>query len=246
MHPELVRLGPLTIHSFGFMLATAFLLIAWLATKEFARRGFSPDAAGSATLGAMLGGVLGAKLYFLIDHWSYTMADPIGSVFSGAGLTYYGGLIGGAIGVLWVGRHYRIPLGVLVDIGAPLVALGYGVGRIGCFLNGCDYGGPTDLPWGLTFVHGTPPVTIPVHPTQVYESLISLGFFFFLWFNLKRWEKRVGFTMGLYLILGPAERFLVEFIRTNAPVALGLTMAQWFSLALIPVGLWLIRRSRQG
>ena len=244
MHPELFHLGPLTVHSWGFMLAVAFLLIAWLASKEFTRRGYSADAAGSMVLGAMVGGVIGAKVYFLVEHWSATAADPLGMIFSGAGLTYYGGLAGGALAVILVARHYRIPLGPLADMGAPLIALGYGVGRVGCFLNGCDYGRVTDLPWGIAFPRGAPPIDVPVHPTQVYESVVSLAIFFFLWSRLRRWENRVGFTMGVYLLLGSSERFLIEFIRTNAPVGLGLTMAQWISLGLFGLGVWLTARTR--
>ena len=244
MLPQLFRIGPVTIHSFGFMLAVAFLLIAWLATKEFTRRGFSPDAAGSAVLAAMIGGVAGAKIYYLVDHFSATMADPLGSIFSGAGLTYYGGLAGGALGVILVARRYGVPLITLADMGAPLIALGYGVGRIGCFLNGDDYGHATDLPWGMTFPKGTPPTTIPVHPTQVYEAVLSLGFFFFLWSRRKAWQDRPGFTMAVYLLLAGTERFGVEYLRTNVPVALGLTMAQWISVGVVVIGLVLLLRTR--
>jgi phosphatidylglycerol:prolipoprotein diacylglycerol transferase len=228
------------------MLAVGFLLIAWLAGKEFARRGFSADAAGSCTLGAMIGGVLGAKIYYLIDNWSITVGDPLGSIFSGSGLTYYGGLIGGALGVLLVGRRYKVPLLTLVDMGGPMVALGYGVGRIGCFLNGDDYGRVSNLPWAMAFPKGTPPTLERVHPTQVYEVVVSLAIFFFLWSKRGKWDDRPGFTFGLYLVLAGTERFLVEFIRLNLPIALGLTLAQWISAALVLLGLILIRRSRRG
>lgn len=246
MLPEILRLGPVTIHSFGLMLAVGFLLIAWLAGKEFTRRGFSADAAGSCTLGAMIGGVLGAKIYYLIDNWSVLVADPLGSIFSGSGLTYYGGLIGGALGVLLVGRRYKVPLLTLVDMGGPMVALGYGVGRIGCFLNGDDYGRVSNLPWAMAFPKGTPPTLERVHPTQVYEVVVSLAIFFFLWSKRGKWDDRPGFTFGLYLVLAGTERFLVEFIRLNLPIALGLTLAQWISAALVLLGLILIRRSRRG
>lgn len=246
MLPEILRIGPVTLHSFGFMLAVGFLLIAWLSGKEFVRRGFSVDAAGSCTLGAMVGGVLGAKAYYLVDNWSVVAADPLGSIFSGSGLTYYGGLIGGALGVLLVGRRYKVPLLTLVDMGGPMVALGYGVGRIGCFLNGDDYGRVSSLPWAIAFPKGTPPTLDPVHPTQLYEVVVSLAIFFFLWGKRGRWDDRPGFTFGLYLILAGTERFLVEFIRLNLPVALGLTLAQWISAVLVLLGVVLIRRSRRG
>jgi phosphatidylglycerol---prolipoprotein diacylglyceryl transferase len=243
MLPTLFKIGPITIHSFGFMLAVAFLLVAWLAAKEFNRRGYSSDDAWSITLAAMIGGVIGAKLYFALDHWSETVKDPDGVLFSGAGLTYYGGLIGGAIGVILAAGKKKIPIGTMADMGAPLIALGYGVGRLGCFLNGDDYGKPSALPWAMAFPKGNPPTAVPVHPTQIYEAAASLLIFGFLWSRLAAWEARRGLVMGVYLVLGGTERFLIEFLRLNLPVAAGLTVAQWISLLLIATGVWLIVRA---
>jgi len=244
MLPDLFSIGPLTIHSFGFMLAVGFLLIAWLAAKEYTRRGFTADDAWSSTLAAMVGGVAGAKLYFVIDHWSETLQDPAGMLFSGSGLTYYGGLLGGAAGVLLLIHRRRWPLAVMADMGAPFIALGYGVGRLGCLLNGDDYGKVTDVPWGMAFPDGSPPTVDAVHPTQLYEAVISLGYFALLWGMRKRWESRPGFSFSLYLILAGAERFLIEFFRLNEPVALGLTMAQWISVGLVTLGAVLLIRTR--
>jgi phosphatidylglycerol---prolipoprotein diacylglyceryl transferase len=250
MLPTLFKIGPITIHSFGFMLAIAFLLVAWVAAKEFNRRGYSSDDAWTITLAAMIGGVVGAKLYFAIDHWSETVNDPDGVLFSGAGLTYYGGLIGGAIGVILAARKKNIPIGVMADMGAPLIALGYGVGRIGCLLNGDDYGKPCTFPWCMSFPNGNPPSLdaqhnlVRVHPTQIYESVTSLMFFAFLWSRRAAWQSRRGLLMGVYLVLAGTERFLIEFLRLNSKLAAGLTMAQWISLALIATGFVLIARSR--
>ena len=243
MIPVLFEWGPLKIHSFGFMLAVTFLLMAALATREFRRRGYTADAAGSVVLGAMLGGVLGAKVYYLIDHWSSTMADPVGMVFSGAGLTFYGGLVGGTLGVLLAGRRHKVPLFHLLDLTAPLLALGYATGRIGCFLNGDDYGRVSDAPWAMAFPEGTPPTTLRVHPTQIYEVAASLLIFLVLWMSRRRWERRPGRVMGIYGILGGLERFAVEFYRTNEPVAAGLTLAQWTSFGVILIGIGLLAAS---
>jgi len=245
MLPDLFTVGPITIHSFGFMLALGFLLIAWLAAKEFSRRGFTADDAWSCTLAAMVGGVVGAKLYFVFDHWSETIQDPAGMIFSGSGLTYYGGLLGGAAGVLLLIHRRRWPLAVIADMGAPFIALGYGVGRLGCFLNGDDYGKVTDVPWAMAFPKGSPPTTETVHPTQLYEAAISLGYFALLWGMRRKWEDRPGFGFSLYLVLAGAERFLIEFFRLNRPVALGFTVAQWISLGLIALGLVLLMRVRR-
>ncbi len=224
------------------MLALAFLIIAWVGAKEFLRRGYTADDAWTVTLAAMIGGVVGAKLYFALDNWSDTTRDPAGVLFSGSGLTYYGGLLGGAVAVILAAKSRKIPIAVMADMGAPLIALGYGVGRLGCFLNGDDYGRPTDLPWGMAFPKGSPPTEVPVHPTQLYEAAASLGFFAFLWNRRVAWESRSTAVMGVYLVLAGSERFLVEFLRLNAPIAAGLTMAQWLSGMLVVLGAFLLLR----
>jgi phosphatidylglycerol:prolipoprotein diacylglycerol transferase len=242
MLPELFRIGPITVHTFGFALAVAFLVIAWLVSKEFVRRGFSSDLGGTITLATMVGGVLGAKIYYLVDHWSETMADPAGSVFSGSGLTFYGGLIGGSLAGIWVARRHRIAIPHMGDIIAPLLALGYGIGRIGCFLNGDDYGKPTDAWYGMAFPKGQPPTLDKVIPTQIVESASGFLFFALLWSLRARWQEHHGRLFGAYLVLQGIERFLIEYARTNQPVG-PFTMAQWISLGLIVIGAWLIGRS---
>lgn len=242
MIPVLFQLGPITIHSFGFTLALGFLIIAWILGKEFNRIGYSSDAAWSVVLGAMIGGVLGAKLYYLADHWSDTRLDPLGTVFSGAGLTYYGGLIGGALGVLWAAHRHKIPYFTLADTCSPFIALGYAIGRLGCLLNGDDYGRVTDAPWGMSFPQGSPPTLETVHPTQIYEAAAAFIIFGFLWNRRKLWSRRPGTIWGSYLILAGLERFIVEYYRTNTPVALSLTVAQWISVGLVVFGLFTLAR----
>jgi phosphatidylglycerol:prolipoprotein diacylglycerol transferase len=242
MIPIVFEIGPVKLYSFGLMLAVAFLTIAWLAEREFRRRKFPEGSAGTCVLGAMIGGVLGAKIYFLIDHWAETLADPQGTILSGAGLTFYGGLMGGALGVFLVARHNRIPISRLSDVAGPMIALGYAIGRIGCFLNGDDYGGACDLPWCMSFPKGTPPILETVHPTQLYETFASFAIFFFLWAKRATWENVPGRVWGTWLILAGVERFGVEIWRLNPPIALGLTFAQWISLGLMTLGtLTLIR-----
>lgn len=240
MFPTILEIGPITIHSFGFMLAVAFLITAWLSAKEFVRRGYTSDDAWSATFAAMIGGVLGAKLYFLIDHWSETSQDPTGMIFSGAGLTYYGGLLGGALAVILVTKRRKIPVSTVLQMTAPMVALGYGVGRLGCFLNGDDYGRVSDVPWAMAFPKGAPPTLETVHPTQIYEAAVSLALFAFLWGTRRHWEKRGTVSFGIFLALAATERFCVEFFRNNPAVGLGMTVAQWISLSLLLLGIILI------
>jgi len=184
--------------------------------------------------------------------------DPIGMIFSGSGLVFLGGLIGGTISVSIILHKNNLPWLVFADIVAPLLILGYGIGRIGCFLVGDDYGIPTSLPWGLSFPNGLPPSTsqvfelyfpwidiskyapgiLSVHPTQLYESLIAGCIFIFLW--KKRLNIQLpGSLFFLYLILAGIERFLIEFLRTNEKYLLDLfSGAQVISIIMILIGIY--------
>ncbi|MBC7293544.1 MAG: prolipoprotein diacylglyceryl transferase, partial [Thermoleophilia bacterium] len=185
-------------------------------------------------IAAIIGGLLGAKIHYVIIH-----PDEFpGNLLSGSGLVWFGGLFGAIVAVVIVTLLSKERLAAVMDAGAPAVAIGYTVGRIGCFLRGDDYGVPTDLPWGMSFPQGVPPTTVKVHPTQLYESFASLVIFALLIWVISPRLKREGSLMFAYLILAGVERFLVEFIRTNKPVALGLTQQQWISIALFVVGVF--------
>lgn len=244
MLPELFKIGPFTLHSFGLMMALAFASALFLALPEFRRRGLDPDLASEVALGAMIGGVLGAKLYFIFDHWDEFLLAPGKMFFSGAGLTWYGGFIGGVLGSLLMARLRRIPLLLLCDIAAPILGFSYAVGRTGCLLNGDDYGRPSNVPWAMAFPKGTPPTTVPVHPTQIYEIIGGLLIFALLSRLRFRLEPRPGALFGLYLVLAGISRFVVEYYRTNEPVAAGMTMAQWISVGLMVLGAFFYSRRR--
>lgn len=235
MYPILFRIGDFTVTSYGVMLVVAFIGAGWVVSREFRRRGWDASAAQDIVLAAMIGGVVGSKLYWALAQGGELLANPLGTLFSRGGFTFYGGLIGGILAVsLWLKWH-KYPMREAVDACALAVPVGYMLGRVGCFLVGDDYGYPTDVPWGVAFPEGSPPTVVPVHPTQIYEILLTLPIF-----GLMMWQRTrglpAGFLFSELLVLAGLERLFVEFYRVNPEFALGLTDAQWVSIALIVLG----------
>jgi phosphatidylglycerol:prolipoprotein diacylglycerol transferase len=191
---------------------------------------------------AVVGGLLGARLLFIVEEWSNFLHSPWGYIFTGAGFTWYGGFLGGVLAVSWVVRKNKIPWREAADIAAPALAIGYGVGRLGChFAGDGDWGTVTDVPWGVAYrnaIVGWPyPPGVQVHPTPIYEFLESVAVFAVLW-SMRKKELLPGTIFWLYLVLAGAARLVVEFWRVNPVVGFGLTEAQWFSIVMIVVGLW--------
>jgi phosphatidylglycerol:prolipoprotein diacylglycerol transferase len=246
VYPE-IDLGPVTLQTFGLMFALAFLAAGALVAKRLKELDLSVDWAYEIGFSALLGGIVGSRLYFVVENWDSVSDDLLGNLFSGSGLVWYGGAIGGAIAVLlWA--WYRGFLGLaLLDLVAPALALGYAVGRLGCQLSGDgDYGKPWDGPWAMAYPDGTVPTDDQVHPTPIYEAL-ALGLGAWILWQLRD-RFRTGILFALYLIYAGAERFLVEFLRRNEDVALGLTTAQLESLAMMIAGVvWIaVVRRRNG
>ncbi|MCE5254685.1 MAG: prolipoprotein diacylglyceryl transferase [Actinomycetia bacterium] len=233
MYPELLHIGGFTLNSYGVMMALAFISAGFIAHWQFKKRGVDPDFIYGLLIACIVGGLLGAKIHYLILHpeqWPENL-------LSGSGLVWFGGLFGAIAAVVIVTLLSKQRLAAVMDSGALAVSVGYAVGRIGCFLRGCDHGTPTDLPWGVTFPEGIPPTTVPVHPTQLYETAASLVIFAILAWVISPRFKREGSLIFAYAVLAGLERFLVEFIRTNEPVALGLTQQQWIAIGMMVVGI---------
>lgn len=263
MYPKIVEfgpfeffgrsIGPIGIYSYGLMLALGFLTTNILLRREYERRGIDPDLANNIILGAIVGGLFGAKAYSAIENWRGFLEDPLGSFLSGSGLVWYGGLFMGAMVVLVLIWRSRTPMLYAIDPIGPMLAIGYAFGRMGCLLSGDgDYGPPTDLPWGISFPNGTvPPDALGfdryerMHPTPIYEIILMSIAFAILWRGRKKYESQPGFLFGLYLILAGVERLITEFWRLTPEVALGLTMAQWMSFGLMIIGAVLIWNSRR-
>jgi phosphatidylglycerol---prolipoprotein diacylglyceryl transferase len=246
MYPE-IHLGPLTLQTFGLMFALAFLAAGALIAKRLKEIGKPVDWAYEMGFAALVGGVVGSRLYFIVQNYDSVKDDLLGNLFGGSGLVWYGGAIGGALAVfLWAWYRDFLRL-ALFDLAAPALALGYAIGRCGCQLSGDgDYGKAWDGPWAMSYPDGTVPTDRTVHPTPIYETLaMGLGAWI-LWQLRDRF--RAGVLFAIYLVYAGAERFLVEFIRRNSDAVLGLTSAQLESLAMMVIGVgWLlVVRQRHG
>ena len=245
MYPTIFQIGWFELSSFGVMVAVAMLIGAQLAARAFEDTGLPREAAWSVLTWCILGGLLGSKLWFVAEQMARYPGTPLlDHLLSRAGLTWYGGLVGGALaGYLGLRSNGIAPLRGF-NAAAPTLALGHAIGRIGCLLVGDDYGRPSDVPWAIAFPNGTPPTEVPVHPTMVYETLWLLPAALWLW----RRRSSSPFLFGEYLVLSGAGRFWIEILRTNPPLIGGLSNAQVVGLAFVLIGsagwLYFYRRSQ--
>jgi phosphatidylglycerol---prolipoprotein diacylglyceryl transferase len=244
MRPEIDVVG-IPIKTFGLMFALAFLACGLMMAKRFKELGKPTDYAYEIIFAALIGGIVGSRVYWIVQNYDEARDDLVGNLFSGSGLVWYGGAIGGAIAVIgWA--YFRGMLNLtLLDITAPGLALGYAIGRAGCQLSGDgDYGSKTDLPWGMAYPHGAVPTDDKVHPSPIYESL-AMGLVA-LWLWRRRDDYQPGVLFAWYLVLAGLERFLVEFVRRNDVTALGITVPAIESLILALVGgVWLLLAQRR-
>ena len=249
IYPFIIHVGPLEITGYGIMMMVGFLMGGWLITVELRRRGLYEEYAADITVAAVVGGIVGAKL------WYWVLSG--GSLFSRGGLVWYGGFLGGSLAVMLNGWRLKVPLRWTLHLTAPALAAAYALGRIGCFIVNDDYGRPTDLPWGVKFPQGLPhstalnmqqqfgvpvapgtdPATVlAVHPTQLYEAILMLGAFALLW-RLRTAPRPMGWIFGVYLVLAGIERFIIEIFRAKDDRFFGpLTIAQVVSICLVIVG----------
>jgi phosphatidylglycerol:prolipoprotein diacylglycerol transferase len=259
MFPVLFRIGDFEVTTFGLMMFLSFLAGAWLLGKQLERYGVSKDYAWDMLAWIAVGGILGAKLWYLGLNYQDLLADPLRELTSRGGLVWYGGLVGGILAYYFQVRARKLPMAVMYDATAPALAVAYAVGRMGCFLVGDDYGRYTESWVGMEFPKGAPPTTaaqlrelgsnvpasipdsaiVAVHPTQLYEIALALIMFVILW-NVARRSLRTGQLFSLFLILYSIERFFIEFVRAKGDrFVFGLSTSQLASLALVTVGTWL-------
>ncbi len=241
MFPVLFRIGSYEVTTFGLMVALGAGLGVFLLRRELARASLDVNAGTDAALVGVLGGLAGAKLLYVFEHWGEPLVDTL---LSRGGMSWFGGLVGGVIAGLAVIAWKRLPILAVLAAAAPGITLGQAVGRIGCLLVGDDYGRPTSLPWGMSFPEGLPPTIERVHPTQIYEAI---ALFVWTWL-LVRWRRggaSDATVFGRYLVLAGLTRFLIELVRVNVRVAFGLTLAQLFALGAIAVGIAFLFAARR-
>ena len=238
MLPELFHVGPVTVHSWGVLLMVGFLLAVWRAARSAPRYGIKPEDVWDVRLWGLLGGVLGARLVYVLLAWDDFRANPaaVFHIWEG-GMTFYGGMGGGILAGVLVCRARGIRVGDMADLAALAFPIGYALGRVGCFLNGCCYGGACDLPWAVRFHDHTAAggLTPPSHPAQLYSAIISVLIYFLL-AGMEPRRRFRGQLMFAYIFLYAVYRFGIEFVRagvtsTRSDLA-GLTHGQIASLLI--------------
>ncbi len=254
MHPILFELGPITIYSYGVLLAAAYLLGLWMAARRARQAGLDPNKVLDLGIWVIIAALIGAKaLLFIVDFEQFTRSWQDFTTLLRSGGVFYGGLIAAVVVCIYQLRKHKLPLWISGDLFAPGIALGYMVGRLGCLLAGCCFGRPTDVAWAVTFTDpvanlnvGTP-LNIPLHPTQVYESGAGLIILLLLLGSERLGRAFQGRTFWLFVLVYSVLRFVIEFYRGDdrgMPLD-GLSTSQLISLILFPLSvlmLWYLSR----
>jgi phosphatidylglycerol:prolipoprotein diacylglycerol transferase len=240
MHPVFFRLGPLEVRFYGLMYVVAILVGAFLIKREVRRKGMalSPEEVSNFVVWMVAGGVIVARLYYVAFNLGYYLSNPyeIPAVWHG-GLAIHGGLIGGAISAWLYLRRHNIGYWRMADATAPAIILGQAFGRFGNFMNGDAHGVPTKLPWGIVFPEGSIAGSefpgIPLHPVMLYEMLINISIFSFIWFFLREKGHKDGFIFAAYMALYSAGRAFVEGFRADSLMLGPMRAAQMVSISVI-------------
>jgi phosphatidylglycerol:prolipoprotein diacylglycerol transferase len=254
MHPRLLTipgfdllgktLGPFTVHAYGVLLAIAFITGLWVAGRQAKAAGLDPSRVTDMAVYVLIAGLIGAKILLVIVEWGFYARNPreLLSILQSGGV-FYGGLLGALPVAWWYARKHALPAWRTADVLAPAVVIGQAIGRLGCFCAGCCYGKAADVPWAVTFrdtyasrTVGTP-LDIPIHPTQIYESLATLAIFFVL-LRMSRSKKFDGQIALSYILLYAVARFVIEYFRGDAVrgTVMGLFSTSQFIALLMALG----------
>jgi len=257
MYPRLFELGPVTVYTYGLLLAAAYLLGLQLARVRAARHGLDANRILDLGIYIIISALIGAKLLLLVTDWSSFRADPRELLtLARSGGVFYGGLILAVVVALWYIRRVGLPLWTTCDMFAPGIALGHVIGRFGCLFAGCCYGKPVSEPhwWTVTFTDpfaasnvGTP-LGVPLYPTQIFEAGAELIILLFLLWSERKGRPFAGRTFWLYMLLYAISRFIIEFYRGDDRGAVGIfSTSQFISILLAPLAVimlvWLSRSS---
>jgi len=245
-------IGGFQFTGFGIAVLMAFVIAQIIAQRELARRGHDPEPVGDLVFAAVLGGLVGAKVYYALLQGSFS------ALWSRAGFVFWGGLIGGIVAVVAVVMHRKLSVARIADVGGIGVAAAYSMGRTGCWAVGDDYGRPWNGPWAVKFPNGAPPTTVDnmshmfhipfpagtpgyevvaVHPTQLYEVILGFIMFLILW-RLRDHKHAEGWLFGLYCVLAGVERFIMEIFRAKDDRILGpFTTSQAVAVVFVIVGI---------
>jgi phosphatidylglycerol---prolipoprotein diacylglyceryl transferase len=243
MYPKLLEFGPVTLYTYGLLLAAAYLLGLKLAMVRAKARGLDHNRVLDLGIYIIISALIGAKLLLLVTDFQTFRADPRELLtLARSGGVFYGGLILAVTVALWYIRRVGLPLWTTCDVFAPGIALGHVIGRFGCLFAGCCYGKETSVPWAITFHDpfaaanvGTP-LDRPLHPTQLYEAGAEALILFVLLFTEKRGRPFAGRTFWLYMLLYAVSRFVIEFYRGDERGAVGIfSTSQFISLLLAPL-----------
>lgn len=236
MHPIFFRIGSIEVRYYGIMIALAFIVGAILGEKEARRKGLPYGSIYDLLSYLLIAAILGARLYYVFfsePYWFITHPLEILAIWKG-GLSLHGGILGGILAGIWYSKKRGFSPWKLSDVLAPSIALSTAIGRVGCTLNGCSFGKPTDLPWGIVFTdpNSLAPLGVPLHPTQIYEIILNLILFAGLW----KWRKKVTFDGQLFLtyVMGYGIiRFFLEFFRGDSLLIFNLIPVPHFISAII-------------
>ena len=255
VYPFILRLGPLELTGYGLMMMVAFLMAGWAIQLDLRRRNLDEEFAADIVIAGVIGGLVGAKIWYVVltGEWD--------ALLRRGGFVWYGGFLGAAAAILLNGWRRNVPWRFTVETCAAPLALGYALGRVGCFLVNDDDGIPSTLPWAMKFPEGLPPTSVAnlramgvdfppsadpmqivaVHPTQIYETALMLLAFWWMW-RRRDHPHATGWMLGCYLVFAGLERFLVEFVRAKDDRLLGaFTIAQATSVLLVVVGAVLLK-----
>jgi len=255
MYPVLIKIGPLTIHTYGFLIATGFIIALLLAVRQAKKTGFPHESIVDIGFYVLIAGIIGSRIFFVLTNWPYYKNHPVDivKIWEG-GLVFYGGMLFALPAAIWYAKRKGLHLWSTADIWAPSIAIGHAIGRLGCFCAGCCYGRPAEgVPWSVTFTdpESLAILGVPLHPTQIYESAGEFINFLIL-ILFRRYQSFKGQLFWIYILNYSIIRFVVERFRGDEVrgfIFSGFSISQGISVLIFITAVaflvWLKRKQGQ-